>query len=133
MIRLRKLWNEVTRRYSGNRGLIDEFWTEIEEKYSAKSRLYHNLAHIEYMMEKAGNYQKSLKDPETILFAIFYHDIFYNTGRRDNEQKSTEIAQDRLSRLGLATGMIERCQEQILATKEHKDNIDSDKRKGRRS
>ncbi|WP_375580332.1 hypothetical protein ABWH96_04655 [Marivirga tractuosa] len=123
---LRTIWNELTSRYTENDELIDELWTEIEKKYTAKKRHYHNLTHLEYMTDRAIKHKDLLIDFDTVLFSIFYHDIVYNIKRQNNEQKSAEIAYDRLSKLGVPAYKIAACQNQIIATKDHNDNDSSD-------
>jgi predicted metal-dependent HD superfamily phosphohydrolase len=80
------------------------------------------------MTDRAENYRDKLTDPDTVLFSIFYHDIVYNTKRQDNEQKSADTARDRLTKLGVPPDKISACQNQIIATKDHKssDNTDTD-------
>ncbi|GAA3582111.1 hypothetical protein GCM10022395_33110 [Snuella lapsa] len=107
-------------------GLIDELWNEIEKNYSGKNRHYHNLNHLEFMMKLAFEYKSELVDIDTLLFSVFYHDIVYNSKRSDNELKSAEIAKVRLKRLGLPSDRITKCHEQILATKEHGNDTESD-------
>lgn len=116
MDKLRNIWYELTSRYTGNTELMDELWTEIEKNYSEKKRYYHNLTHVEYMTEKAIHYRDRLTDLDTVLFSLFYHDIIYNPKRQNNEQKSAEFAQNRLTRLGLPGDQIARCHHQIIAT-----------------
>lgn len=123
---LKALWHACTSRYTGDDQLIDELWIEIEKQYTDKKRYYHNLSHLEYMVMKAIAYKNDLIDFDTILFSIFYHDIIYNINRQDNEQRSADIAHDRLIKLGIPGYKIGKCQKQIIATKDHQGNSDSD-------
>ena len=123
---LKAIWSKLLSGYTDNDKRIDELWVEIENSYSTKKRHYHNLAHLSYMIDKAIKYKSQLKDLDTVLFSIFYHDIVYNTKRGDNEQKSADIAHDRLTKLGVPTAKITKCQHQIMATKNHEDNRDND-------
>lgn len=123
---LRTIWNELTSKYTNNDELINELWMEIETQYTSGNRHYHNLKHLEYMTDKAVKYKDNLIDFDTVLFSIFYHDIVYNTQRKDNEQKSADIAHERLTRLGVPTDKIERCYNLIIATKDHKGDGSND-------
>lgn len=125
-IDLRVLWKELTSRYTGNTSLVDELWEGIFLRYTARKRNYHNLNHLEYMAGKALEYQMMLSDLDTVLFSIFYHDYIYSVKSPDNEQKSAEVAQEMLTKLGVPAGKIARCQQQILATKAHGNNTDAD-------
>ena len=123
---LRKIWNELTSRYTHNTELVNDLWTEIEREYSTKKRHYHNLSHIKYMIDRAMQFKEKLIDFDTVLFSIFYHDIVYNIMRKDNEQKSADIAHDRLTKLAVPPDKLAACQNQIIATKDHKDNENND-------
>ncbi|MEK6482321.1 hypothetical protein WJR50_32580 [Catalinimonas sp. 4WD22] len=126
MDNLRIIWHELSSKYSSNTKLVESLWEEIEKSYTDKKRHYHNLAHLAYMIGKAMECKDKLADLDTLLFSIFYHDIIYSTKRKDNEEKSAEVAQNRLTSLGVPTSKTAKCQQQILATKHHQDNNDSD-------
>lgn len=123
---LKNRWYNLTLNYTSDLVLIEELWVEIVKNYSAKSRHYHNLDHLEYMLRFAFEYKSEITDFNTLLFSIFYHDIIYNAKRSDNELKSAQLASDRLNRLGLKSDQINTCYEQILATKEHADGVEID-------
>lgn len=78
------------------------------------------------MINKAVQYKDKIMDFDAILFSIYYHDIIYNIHKKDNEEKSAEIATDRLSKMGVPQANIKACQNQIIATKLHKYNTNMD-------
>lgn len=123
---IKSTWNELALNYTDDVKLTATLWAEIEKAYSDKKRHYHNLSHLKYMIEKALEYMDLLSDPDIVMFSIFYHDVVYKTIRQDNEQKSADIAKDRLSRLGVPGDKISRCISQIMATKKHSDNATND-------
>lgn len=126
MINLQEIWNQLASKYSGDSQFVKKLWEEIEFSYTNKNRYYHNLGHLEYMIEKAQQYKEKLTDPDTVFFSIFYHDIVYDPKRQDNEQKSAEIARENLSRLGVPSEKIVNCQNQIISTKAHSRSIEND-------
>ena len=71
---------------------IHKNWSDLEKVYSTKSRYYHNLNHLEEMITAYNQYESKLKNPDEILFSIFYHDYIYKATRKDNELKSAEYA-----------------------------------------
>ena len=71
---------------------INPLWHDLEKAYTAKSRHYHNLTHLEEMIALYKNYQSELQFPKEVLYAIFYHDYVYKVTRKDNELKSAEQA-----------------------------------------
>ncbi len=70
----------------------EKYWQELALVYSAKSRHYHNLVHLEEMIRLFTAYASELEFPDEVLYAIFYHDYVYNVTRKDNERKSAEFA-----------------------------------------
>lgn len=123
---LTSIWTSLAGRYTEDIQLITNYWSEITQAYTEKDRYYHNLDHVQYMIDLALKHQTELADSDTVLFAIFYHDIIYRTGRKDNEVKSAQLAAERLSILGFPAAKLDRCRQQIIATREHRDTGDGD-------
>lgn len=101
-------------------------WGEIEKAYSNKKRYYHNLSHLQNLLLHLQVVKEEVKCWDTVLFALFYHDIIYNALKKDNEEKSALLADKRLSELGFARPDIELCKMIILATKGHDAHSNSD-------
>jgi predicted metal-dependent HD superfamily phosphohydrolase len=106
--------------------LIEKFWIEIENNYSAKSRHYHNLQHLENMFEEIDAVRNQIEKFDNISFSIFYHDIIYDASSKLNEEKSADIAKERLEILGVNKDDIQNIHDQILATKSHKKSDNKD-------
>lgn len=126
MNNLKTTWFQLTSIYSRDTQLIEDYWAEIQETYSTPQRHYHNLSHLEFMIERAIKYEEDLTDPATLMFSIFYHDFEYSPMDKMNEQKSVKIAQERLRNLGMPADKITKCRNLILATKKHEENADND-------
>ena len=75
-----------------NSNEINSLWHDLEKAYSAKSRHYHNLNHLQEMIELFDIYHNNIKNPNEVLYSIFYHDYVYKATRKDNELKSAELA-----------------------------------------
>jgi predicted metal-dependent HD superfamily phosphohydrolase len=71
---------------------IDAFWEDLVKVYSGKSRQYHNLTHLEEMIEQYERYHSQLTFPIEVLYSIFYHDYIYKATSKENELKSAEFA-----------------------------------------
>ncbi|MFW5683807.1 MAG: hypothetical protein ACOC1I_03060, partial [Spirochaetota bacterium] len=54
--------------------------------------------------------------PDSLEYAIFYHDAVYDPGRNDNEQRSADLAARELTRLGLAKEYTTGVAELVLET-----------------
>jgi predicted metal-dependent HD superfamily phosphohydrolase len=72
---------------------------DLVRAYAAPERHYHNLTHIEAMLELMRTHKHALSDPQTVEAAIWFHDAIYDTRRHDNEEKSAELAAGRLAGL----------------------------------
>lgn len=101
-------------------------WNEIQEQYSGKQRHYHNLRHLDNLLQELTAVQELIQDWETVMFALFYHDLVYKATAKDNEEKSAEIAQKRLESLHFPPDKTARCVTHILATKGHAASTDPD-------
>lgn len=112
--------------FSENKILVEKFWTEIENNYSTKSRYYHNLPHLENMFEEIDAVRDQIEKFENISFSIFYHDMIYDASSKLNEEKSADVAKERLESLGVNNDKIQNIYEQILATKSHKKSENKD-------
>jgi predicted metal-dependent HD superfamily phosphohydrolase len=91
---------------------------ELVRAYSAPDRHYHNLAHIEAMLGLLHAHQGALSDPTSVEAAIWFHDAVYDTRRHDNEEKSAELAAERLAG-ALSPDRIDRITRMIRATAGH--------------
>jgi len=89
---LNKIYSDLLLNIGFNEKEILQNWTDLEKAYSKKSRHYHNLTHLEEMIESFETYTDQLQNPNEILFSIYYHDFVYSSSKKDNELKSAEFA-----------------------------------------
>ncbi|SHH98502.1 Predicted metal-dependent phosphohydrolase, HD superfamily [Chryseolinea serpens] len=106
--------------------LVQSLWAEIEKQYGHRSRRYHNLVHLEKMRSELEGVREEIEDFAAIVFAIVYHDAVYNATKKDNEEKSAELARKRLTTLSYSPESVERVVAHILATKSHHKSEDPD-------
>jgi predicted metal-dependent HD superfamily phosphohydrolase len=116
---LKEVFFDLLKNYTGDSALVTNFWQEIEKNYGNRSRHYHNLSHLEILYAELVACKDHIAQWEAVLFAVFYHDIVYNTFRQDNEEKSAELAAKRLASLNVPASIMEICGEMINATKGH--------------
>lgn len=121
---LKEKFLDLIRKYSDNENYNSECWREIEKKYSSKTRHYHNLEHLENMITELKNVESQVKNLDTLLFAIYYHDIIYKPTKSNNEHQSALLFKKRISETSFAN--LRECLAQIEATKEHKLATDND-------
>ncbi|MEM0994850.1 MAG: hypothetical protein AAGI49_17595, partial [Bacteroidota bacterium] len=117
---------ELVQRYTTSAELQDQLWQNLAQHYQQKNRAYHNLTHIQSMLEQVGNWEEQIEDVEVLQFAIWYHDLIYNPLRKDNEARSAKAAQSVLRQLHLAPERIQQCAHLILCTKTHQLSADAD-------
>lgn len=119
MLDLQQNWETLASKYIDEQTLIEQYWQEIVAHYSGKGRHYHNLNHIQDLLQQAEKFKASIEDYDVLCFSIWYHDIIYNALRQDNEEQSAAFAEKRLSNTHLEKGSIDRCVRQIILTKKH--------------
>lgn len=112
--------------FNQNKMLTENFWFEIEKKYSEKGRHYHNLSHLENMFTELELVKGKIVGFTNISFSVFYHDVIYDASSKLNEEKSAEFAKLRFEKLGLNKTDIEEISKQILATKSHQKSESND-------
>jgi predicted metal-dependent HD superfamily phosphohydrolase len=123
---LTDLFLHLVKKYSKDSELANNLWLEIFTKYSDNKRYYHNIEHLEAIINDLNEVKSNINDWDTILFAVIYHDIIYKVSGNTNEADSAKIAVQRLSVIGYPEEKITKCANMILATKEHKQSDDSD-------
>lgn len=121
----KQVFTELVRKYTES-DIVTKLWNEIVINYNDAGRYYHTFDHLEQMYKQLLDAKNEIEDWDTILFALFYHDIIYITNRTDNEAESANIARDRLTSIEFPEDRIKRCVLHILATKAHAPSMDSD-------
>jgi predicted metal-dependent HD superfamily phosphohydrolase len=122
---LKKTFLELCNRYTSNLTLAEKFWSEIEKAYNGPKRFYHNLDHLQHLIDSLKTADQ-INNWDTLLFSVFYHDAVYNVVKKDNEEQSALLASRRLTELGVSEEIKSECRQQILATKNHEvsENVD---------
>lgn len=119
MILLETLFINLVSNYSDDNLLISEAWKEIDLNYSSKKRFYHTTEHLKNIFDQLSEVKKEITNWESILFSLFYHDLIYNITKSDNEEKSADIAVERMSQFAVPIKIVDECKQHIVATKSH--------------
>ncbi|MBC7864099.1 MAG: hypothetical protein IAF38_14075 [Bacteroidia bacterium] len=127
MINLKEIFFSLCRKHSSQNEIAEKMWNEIEMNYSAAGRYYHTLYHLEKMFENLEGAKKDISDFESVSWAVFYHDLFYDASRSDNEERSALAALKILNGLKIPFQKIMKVQSFILATKNHETEEEEDK------
>jgi predicted metal-dependent HD superfamily phosphohydrolase len=94
-------------------------WRKIEKHYGESNRHYHTLTHLDNLVQQLEPHQHQFDTWDTIIFAIAYHDVIYNSLKSNNEEKSAVFAEKALRTTTFPETEIERCKKLIQATKKH--------------
>ncbi len=116
---LRVKWINLVSKFSDDERQIMDTFDRIVQFYNSLGRYYHNLNHIGDMLTEAENIITRVNDYDSILFAIWFHDIIYDTKRSDNEENSSEFAEKFLKNINYDVRKIEKVNNLILKTKNH--------------
>ena len=123
---LRDRFLQLCGSYTTDTLLAEELWVEIEQRYSAQNRHYHTLVHLRNLLNELDSIWQDIAGKRSVLFALFYHDIVYSATASDNEERSAELATERMKKLGVDRNTIQHCNDIILATKGHGLSGDND-------
>ena len=91
---------------------------ELVTAYTAPDRHYHALAHIEALLALADAHAAFISDHDAVEAAIWFHDAVYDTRRKDNEERSAELALAGLAGIA-APDRLARIAAMIRATASH--------------
>jgi predicted metal-dependent HD superfamily phosphohydrolase len=100
--------------------VIESLFNALVEHYSEGARAYHNLSHIQSLLALSESFLDKVQNRDSFYFAVWFHDVIYDTQRSDNEEKSAEFAVEALARLGVPEQTMAIAREMILATKHHR-------------
>ena len=125
-IMLKETFIKLLENYTDDKNLVNELWSEITQNYSDTNRYYHTLQHLENLLQQLTTVKNHIKNWNTVLFTLYYHDLVYHSTQANNEEKSAELAEKRMNQSSVPTEIIEHCKNQILATKYHSKSADSD-------
>jgi len=72
----------------------------LEAAYATPPRAYHNMRHVDAVLEHYGDVASGpgWTEAAEVFVAVLYHDAIYEAGRKDNEARSAELAIAHLAR-----------------------------------
>jgi predicted metal-dependent HD superfamily phosphohydrolase len=122
-------WQELAASYGADAQVVQAVWLELLNNYATTTRHYHNLSHIKALLNWVDLSHAHLQQPAAVRFAVWFHDVIYNTRRQNNEERSAEFARQELSHLNVPVVTINAVSAMILATKQHRaETLDEDGR-----
>jgi predicted metal-dependent HD superfamily phosphohydrolase len=109
-------WVECLARYAVEEAAAHPLFRRLAAAYSAPERHYHTLEHLDEMFSILNRLSPTLADPGVVHLAVWFHDAVYDTRKRDNEERSAELACELLILVGLPVAVIDRVRQLIRAT-----------------
>lgn len=116
---VRDLFFAAIEKHNTNKTFRDDLWNKVSQRYSGFGRHYHTLAHLEQLATELIPFKNNFSCWETLLFALVYHDFFYNIFSNDNEEKSARYMVHVLRQTSFPETEILKCREFVMATRKH--------------
>jgi len=90
----------------------------LQKRYGEAQRHYHTWQHIEALLGHFQTIADQLNDPDSVLWALYWHDAIYDPQASDNEDKSADLLLE-MAASDLPTASLTRADRIIRATKQH--------------
>lgn len=71
--------------------LADSAYERLCEFYEEPHRRYHTLNHIRHCLSEFDQAAILMDDPDAVEMALWFHDVIYLPGAKDNELRSAEL------------------------------------------
>ncbi|MEU8900196.1 metal-dependent phosphohydrolase [Nocardia sp. NPDC048505] len=91
----------------------------LVRRYREPHRRYHTVDHLAVMLAAIDELGGDARDVDAVRYAAFFHDAIYAVDRSDNEERSAELAEEQLGRLGLATELVAEVGRLVRLTARH--------------
>jgi predicted metal-dependent HD superfamily phosphohydrolase len=93
----------------------EQVWRKLQQHYSEPHRHYHTLAHLAHCLRELDCAKDHVVELSATELAIWFHDIIYHYGARDNEILSAAFLRN-VAGPAMPTPLIDRVCEFIIAT-----------------
>jgi predicted metal-dependent HD superfamily phosphohydrolase len=120
MVWLRRQWDDLMQLYGLNSAQTESVFADLVAHYEGDGRYYHNLQHIQNVLEIIESVRTYANDVAAIKLAAWFHDVVYDVQRSDNETQSAIYAANVLKKLGIDAATITKVSRMIRATKHNR-------------
>lgn len=125
---LRSNWSSLLEKLQAGYQLDEAIFIDLVNAYSDSARHYHNLKHIQYILDIIEEVKDLANCFTAIQLSAWFHDYIYNPQAKDNEVKSAVYAEKILNILNISPNTIQLVKQIILSTEKHQPltiNIDN--------
>lgn len=116
---LQQVFVELFNRQKATSNQKQQHWLELQAAYNEPGRYYHNLGHLIHLYKELLAVKTLTADWDSMLLALFYHDVVYDTGSATNEEDSAYFAERVLISIKSGQEQVAVVREHIIATKTH--------------
>jgi predicted metal-dependent HD superfamily phosphohydrolase len=85
---------------------VEELRDRLAERYREPHRRYHDLRHLQEVLQTVDDLADAADDVEAVRWAAWFHDAIYDVHRDDNEERSAQLAEQDLTALGLDRALV---------------------------
>jgi predicted metal-dependent HD superfamily phosphohydrolase len=114
-------WARDIRAMRADAGVASDIFHDLMRRHGEPQRRYHHAGHLLALTELLDEHAPHISPGSAPRLAIWWHDAIYNPQARDNEERSSDLAGEHLTRLGAPTQLIEQTCTIILMTRNHWD------------
>jgi predicted metal-dependent HD superfamily phosphohydrolase len=118
--RLGHQWHALMAFYGINPVEAEELFIDLVTRYEGNGRYYHNLFHIQNVLEIIESFRDCAQDIHAIQLAAWFHDVIYDAQRSDNETQSAAYAETMMDMLGIPAETIAKVGLMIRATRHNR-------------
>jgi len=93
----------------------EQVWQKLQQHYTEPHRYYHTLGHLVHCLNQLDAAKDAIVEFDATEMALWFHDIIYHYGARDNEILSADYFRN-LAGSTMPARFIERVCEFIIAT-----------------
>jgi len=107
------LWQRATAHDASQAGHV---YRSLADHYAEPERHYHTLGHISHCLAQAALAAALLPNADSIKLAIWFHDVVWNAGARDNEARSAAYFRNIAADAGMPSHLLNDIERLILMT-----------------
>ncbi len=98
---------------------MEELRDRLAERYREPHRRYHDLRHLQEVLQTVDDLADAADDVEAVRWAAWFHDAVYDVHRDDNEERSARLAEQDLAGSGLDHDMVSEVSRLVRLTATH--------------
>jgi predicted metal-dependent HD superfamily phosphohydrolase len=120
---IKTYWMQLSQRATADSDTALTAIDRIIRQYSAGGRHYHDLGHLSDLICFQQQYAPLIMDNDSMIYAIYFHDLIYRVTRKDNELKSAEEAAAYLTSIDYPDDKTQKVYRFIRATAGHQNPL----------